>query len=145
MFVTQEDIWSRNRNKVKTLTLKYPSPPPLLLISYSYSTHPDIRHEFLPGTTQTPVIGFGIAKVLQSSNASFPVGSTFFGNLPWETYTTLSATALALVVPLQLDSELPLSVYNGVLGTSGFTVWDSLRRVADLKAGETIYISSAAG
>lgn len=105
----------------------------------------DIRHDFPAGVTQAPVIGFGIAKVLASSNPQFPVGTTFFGNLHWETYSHLPATALALVVPMQLDPELPISVYNGVLGTSGFTVWDSLRRVADLKAGETIYISSAAG
>ncbi|KAH7059808.1 alcohol dehydrogenase [Linnemannia elongata] len=138
-----------NKDHFKTITVTETKPVleegSVFVKNVIFSLDPYIRHEFLPGTTQTPVIGFGIAKVLQSSNASFPVGSTFFGNLPWETYTTLSATALALVVPLQLDSELPLSVYNGVLGTSGFTVWDSLRRVADLKAGETIYISSAAG
>ncbi|KAG0381235.1 hypothetical protein BGX24_000005 [Mortierella sp. AD032] len=110
-----------------------------------FSLDPYIRHEFPAGATQTRVIGFGIAQVLLSNNPSFPQGSLFFGNLHWETYSLIPATSLEMVVPMVLDAELPISVYNGVLGTSGFTVWDSLRRVADLKAGETIYISSAAG
>jgi len=105
----------------------------------------DIRHEFPAGAKETEVIGFGIAQVMDSKNSRFPVGSTFFGNLNWETYSLLYASSLESVVPLTLDPEIPISVYNGVLGTSGFTVWDSLRRIADLKAGETIYTSSAAG
>ncbi|KAF9912050.1 hypothetical protein EC991_000996 [Linnemannia zychae] len=110
-----------------------------------FSMDPYIRQEFTQGASQTKVIGFGIAQVLLSNNPRFPLGSLFFGNLHWETYSLIPAASLEMVVPMVLDPELPISVYNGVLGTSGFTVWDSLRRVADLKAGETIYISSAAG
>ncbi|KAG0002108.1 hypothetical protein BGZ80_006024 [Entomortierella chlamydospora] len=40
---------------------------------------------------------------------------------------------------------MPLSAYNGVLGVPEFTIWDSLNSKGDLKASETIYISSAAG
>ncbi|KAF9929706.1 hypothetical protein FBU30_001274 [Linnemannia zychae] len=112
----------------------------------AFSLDPYIRHEFASETTtQTSVLGFGIAEVLDSANPQFPIGTQFFGDLPWETFSTFQSSQLQNVLPLQTDPEIPLSVYNGVLGTSGFTVWDSLRRVADLQPGKTIYISSAAG
>ncbi|KAG0217939.1 hypothetical protein BGX33_009101 [Mortierella sp. NVP41] len=110
-----------------------------------FSLDPYIRHEFPADAKETDVIGYGISKVLESKNPLFPVGSTFFGNVNWETYSVRHSSTLGLVVPLEMDADIPISVYNGVLGTSGFTVWDSLRRVGDLKEGETIYISSAAG
>ncbi|KAF8936126.1 hypothetical protein BGZ47_009640 [Haplosporangium gracile] len=138
-----------NKDHFRTVTVTETKPVleegSVFVKSVIFSLDPYIRHDFPAGATETPVIGFGIAKVLSSANPNLPVNSTFFGNLPWETYTTLPSSALALVVPMDLDPEIPISVYNGVLGTSGFTVWDSLRRVADLKAGKTMYISSAAG
>ncbi|KAF9124049.1 hypothetical protein BGW39_008510, partial [Mortierella sp. 14UC] len=138
------------KNHFQTITVTEDKPTVLgegsvFVKNVIFSMDPYIRHEFEQGANQTRVIGFGIAKVLLSNNPRFPKDSLFFGNLHWETYSLIPATSLEMVVPMVLDPELPISVYNGVLGTSGFTVWDSLRRVADLKAGETIYISSAAG
>ncbi|KAG0371269.1 hypothetical protein BC939DRAFT_528827 [Gamsiella multidivaricata] len=111
------------------------------------SLDPYIRYDFPEGTEETAVVGFGIAKVIKSKNPAFPMGSTFFGPVRWETYSVLDQAQLGESVNLDngLDKDVPLSVYNGVLGLSGFTVWDSLNRIGDLKAGETIYISSAAG
>ena len=92
--------------------------------------------------------GFGIGKVVDSKNPNFPIGSTFFGPLRWELYSHLTkeqGLSESINLDAGLDKDVPLSVYNGVLGLSGFTVWDSLRRLGNLKKGETIYISSAAG
>ncbi|KAK3845809.1 MAG: hypothetical protein J3R72DRAFT_396746 [Linnemannia gamsii] len=113
-----------------------------------FSLDPFILHDFSKGNKESSVAGFGIGKIIDSKNPSFPIGSTFFGPIRWESYSVLNKEqGLSESVNLDagLDKELPLSVYNGVLGLSGFTVWDSLRRVGNLKKGETIYISSAAG
>ncbi|KAK3845811.1 MAG: putative NADP-dependent oxidoreductase [Linnemannia gamsii] len=112
-----------------------------------FSLDPYIRHEFPEGAKETEVIGFGFAKVLDSKNPAFKVGSSyFFGALPWSNYSVLRAQDLGETFNIDsIDKDIPLSAYSGVLGASGLTVWDSLRRVADLKKGETIYISSAAG
>ncbi|KAG0006666.1 hypothetical protein BGZ65_005401 [Modicella reniformis] len=113
-----------------------------------FSLDPYIKYNFLEGSEETPVGGFGIAKVIDSKNTNFPTGSTFFGPVRWGTFSVLDdPQELNESVNLDrgLDPEVPLSIYNGVLGLSGFTVWDSLNRVADLKKGEAIYISSAAG
>ncbi|KAF9192846.1 hypothetical protein BGZ51_004609 [Haplosporangium sp. Z 767] len=113
-----------------------------------FSLDPLIQHEFPEGAEETSVIGFAISKVLDSKHPKFPKGSTIFCPANWETYTLLETEQkLGEVINLDaaLDPEVPLSAYNGVLGLTGLTVWDSLKKVGDLKEGETIYIPSAAG
>ncbi|KAG0292048.1 hypothetical protein BGZ97_005710 [Linnemannia gamsii] len=113
-----------------------------------FSLDPYILHDFSKGNKESSVTGFGIGKIIDSKNPAFPVGSTFFGPIRWESYSRLTkdqGLSEAVNLDAGLDKDVPLSVYNGVLGLSGFTVWDSLKRRGDLKKGETIYISSAAG
>ncbi|KAG0076317.1 hypothetical protein BGZ90_008862 [Linnemannia elongata] len=112
------------------------------------SLDPYIKYDFSSGNEESPVAGFGLGKIVDSKNPAFPVGSTFFGPVRWESYSVLTqdqGLGESINLDAGLDKDLPLSVYNGVLGLSGFTVWDSLKRLGNLKKGETIYISSAAG
>ncbi|KAF9152703.1 hypothetical protein BG015_004839 [Linnemannia schmuckeri] len=112
-----------------------------------FSLDPYIRHDFAEGAKEAEVIGFGFSKVLESKNPKFHVGSSyFFGTLPWSSYSVLRPQDLGETFNIDsIDKDVPLSAYSGILGASGLTVWDSINRVADLKKGETIYISSAAG
>ncbi|KAI1318457.1 hypothetical protein EDD11_006541 [Mortierella claussenii] len=114
-----------------------------------FSLDPYIRHDFPEGAEETAVIGMGISKVLASQNAKYPVGSVAIVSTPWEQYSHIHEIQyLNDVIRLDdgaLHPDIPLAVYNGVLGVPGFTVWDSLNRIGNLKAGETIYVSSAAG
>ncbi|KAG0003348.1 hypothetical protein BGZ79_001120 [Entomortierella chlamydospora] len=111
-----------------------------------YMSH--IRHEFSDGKEESCVIGFGIAKVIDSNNSKFPVGALVFSPSGWEEYSHIHESQYLNEVTL-LDGlprpSMPLSAYNGVLGVPEFTIWDSLNSKGDLKASETIYISSAAG
>lgn len=94
------------------------------------------------------MVGYAIAKVLDSKNPAFPVGATVFSSSEWGQYSHVHEPQyLKDVTRIDeiIDPSLPISVYNGVLGVGGFTSWDSLEKIGDLKAGETIYISSAAG
>ncbi|KAG0051523.1 Prostaglandin reductase 1 [Gryganskiella cystojenkinii] len=113
-----------------------------------FSLDPYIRHEFPDGTTESSVVGFSIAKVIESKNSTFPVGATVFAPAHWATYSHIQGEVYINDVHVMdkiIDPEIPLAAYNGVLGVPGFTVYDSLNAIGDLKAGETIYISSAAG
>ncbi|KAK3815941.1 MAG: hypothetical protein JOS17DRAFT_806329 [Linnemannia elongata] len=112
-----------------------------------FSLDPYIRHDFAEGAKETEVIGLGFSKVLESKNPDFHVGSSYFIDaLPWSSYSVLSSQDLGETFNIdRIDKDIPLSAYSGILGASGLTVWDSINRVADLKKGETIYISSAAG
>lgn len=94
------------------------------------------------------MVGYSIAKVVESKNAAVPVGATIFAPTHWADYSHIQGEVyLADVHVLDgvIDPEIPLRAYNGILGVPGFTVYDSLNAVGDLKKGETIYISSAAG
>ncbi|KAG0291697.1 hypothetical protein BGZ96_004906 [Linnemannia gamsii] len=141
-----------NKNHFRTVTTTKDKPEleegSVLVKNAVFSLDPYILHDFSKGNKESSVTGFGIGKIVDSKNPTFPVGSTFFGPVRWESYSVLTQDqGLSESVNLDagLDKDDSLSVYNGVLGLSGFTVWDSLKRRGDLKKGETIYISSAAG
>ncbi|KAG0243866.1 hypothetical protein BGW41_001055 [Actinomortierella wolfii] len=94
-----------------------------------------------------PLTGGGVAEVIESKNPDFPVGSVIQGNIGWEEYSVLSQADLATarILPRARESPIPLSSYLGVLGMPGLTAYTSLLEYGDIKAGETIFISAAAG
>ncbi|KAF9392859.1 Prostaglandin reductase 1 [Podila verticillata] len=141
-----------NKSHFRTVVLTEESPVlrdnEVLVQNIIFSLDPYIRHEFAEGQEETTVIGFAIAKVIDSKNAGFPVGALVLSPSNWESYTHVSRPeAIADLVRIDelVSSKLPLSAYNGVLGIPGYTSWDSLHSLGNPKAGETIYISSAAG
>ncbi|GJJ74661.1 hypothetical protein EMPS_07019 [Entomortierella parvispora] len=113
-----------------------------------FSLDPYIRHEFSEGQTESSVVGFSIAKVIESKNPAVPVGATVFAPTHWAEHSHIQGDEYlndVHVLDEVIDPEIPLYAWNGVLGVPGYTVYDSLNSVGDLKKGETIYISSAAG
>ncbi|KAF9966538.1 hypothetical protein BGZ70_001997 [Mortierella alpina] len=120
----------------------------ILVKNLIFSLDPYIRHDFPEGKEETSVHGFAIGKIESSNNAKFPVGALVFSPSHWETYTHVHDPQFlndVTVLDGIVDPKIPLAAYNGVLGVPGFTVWDSLNEIGNLKKGETIYISSAAG
>ncbi|KAG0210968.1 hypothetical protein BGX28_008676 [Mortierella sp. GBA30] len=117
-----------------------------------------IRFDFRDDSDESPVIGLSIARVVESNNSSIPArvaesnnssipeGALVISSTHWAEYSYISQKFINNVVVLDnvLDPRVPLSAYNGVLGVSGFIVWDSLKKIRDLKKSETLYISSAA-
>ncbi|KAL2919637.1 hypothetical protein HK105_200551 [Polyrhizophydium stewartii] len=85
----------------------------------------------------------GVSQVLASRRDGFAVGdivSTFVG---WEEVTLVPAA-----LPLRkIDSAVPvpLSYYLGVLGMVGATAYHGLLDLCSPKAGETLFVSGAAG
>jgi NADPH-dependent curcumin reductase CurA len=103
---------------------------------------------FPEGETESYVVGFAISRVVDSKNPKVPVGALVLAPSHWESYTHIHEPEYLndiVVLDDVANPNVPLSAYNGVLGVPGFTVWDSLKSIGDLKKGETIYISSAAG
>ncbi|KAF9114516.1 hypothetical protein BGX27_010573 [Mortierella sp. AM989] len=141
-----------NKSHFRTITVNEAAPVlkenEIFVKNLIFSLDPYIRHEFAEGKEESSVTGFGIAKVIDSKNPKYPVGALVICPSGWEEYSHLSESQFLYgIIPLGNVTNLkaPLSAYNGVLGVSGFTVWDSLNLIGNLKAGETIYISSAAG
>ncbi|KAF9427251.1 hypothetical protein BGZ94_005233 [Podila epigama] len=143
--------FSKEHFRTEAFTLDAPvlNENELFLKTLTISLDPYIRHEFPGDATESPVIGYLISEVLDSKDPRFPVGSIVHGPTEWAEYNVVRDPELLYDYnrydqPFKA-SGLPLSTFTGILGVPGFTVWDSLRKIGGLKAGETIYVSSAAG
>jgi NADPH-dependent curcumin reductase CurA len=84
--------------------------------------------------------GSAIGEVIESRAKEFKPGDVVTSILGWREYFIAAPQALQ-----QVSREIqPLSVYLGALGMTGLTARAGLR-LMEAKAGETIYISGAAG
>lgn len=67
-------------------------------------------HDFSKGNKESSVTGFGIGKIIDSKNPAFPVGSTFFGPIRWESYSRLTkdqGLSEAVNLDAGLDKDVP--------------------------------------
>lgn len=87
-----------------------------------------------------PLEGGAVGEVVESRAAGIKPGDRVTSNLGWREFFIASPRELQ---PVSRDIQ-PLSVYLGALGMTGLTAWAGLHLV-EVKAGETIYISGAAG
>ena len=88
-----------------------------------------------------PVVGGGIARIVESKAEGFSVGSYVMGYLPWQEEIVIESAGLKIV-----DENLaPLSYYLGILGMPGLTAWFGLMDIGKPQTGETVVISGAAG
>lgn len=91
------------------------------------------------GETMT---GGAIGRVVESASEDIPVGSVVLHQFGWRDVVQEDAEAFKIVPELP---GVPLSLYLGILGMTGLTGYVGLRRIAELKAGDTVFISGAAG
>ena len=99
-----------------------------------------------PGYAQRIDIGAvmragGIARVIESRAAGIAPGDLVQGRVDWQTYPTLRA---AQAQKLDLTMGTPLD-WIGPLGTSALTAYFGIRDVGDLRPGDTLLVSAAAG
>jgi len=87
------------------------------------------------------VDGDAVGRVVSSRDPRLAEGDWVLSRLGWREQGVVSADRLR-----KLDPELaPPSTALGVLGIPGFTAWIGLEVVGEVKAGETIFVSCAAG
>ncbi|KAG9070242.1 hypothetical protein KI688_009577 [Linnemannia hyalina] len=96
-----------------------------------------------------PMNGYGVAEVIESKNTAFPKGALVSGMTGWEQYSVIPEDFAKhlRVLPkyARTSKKIPLSAWVGVLGMPGFTAYSSLKIIGQPKAGETIFVSAAAG
>jgi hypothetical protein len=84
--------------------------------------------------------GGAIGEVVTSTVDSLKPGDTVLHGLGWREYAVLDAKG---VVPV--DTSIPIGAYLGVLGMTGLTAYAGLVEVAAFQAGDTVFVSGAAG
>ncbi|KAM9827022.1 prostaglandin reductase 1-like [Neosynchiropus ocellatus] len=90
------------------------------------------------------MIGAQVAKVTQSKNSIFPVGSHVVSRSGWRTHTVSDGTDL---IPVMGDwpQDVPMSLALGTIGMTGMTALYGIEEVLGLKQGETLLVNAAAG
>jgi NADPH-dependent curcumin reductase CurA len=102
---------------------------------------PGSFHETAPlGST---IRALGVGQVVESADPSLAAGDWVYGMLAAQTHALAPAAALT---KLDLSNSLKPVDYVGPLGlTTGLTAWVGLIAVAEVKAGDTVLVSGAAG
>uniref|UniRef100_A0AAY4ERM1 Prostaglandin reductase 1 n=1 Tax=Denticeps clupeoides TaxID=299321 RepID=A0AAY4ERM1_9TELE len=90
------------------------------------------------------MIGQQVARVIQSKNLKFPVGSHVTTHCGWRTHYLSNGSDLVLVLP-EWPKNLPLSLALGAIGMPGLTALYGLEEVCQIKSGETLLVNAAAG
>ncbi len=85
--------------------------------------------------------GAAVGQVVQSRDAGFPVSTWVLSLFGWRDYYIAPAQQLRVIDAHQA----PASAYLGVLGPTGLTAWVGLNDIANLKEGETVFVSGGAG
>jgi NADPH-dependent curcumin reductase CurA len=101
----------------------------------------DAKSYVPPFAVGEPLSGAATGEVVASGVPGIPVGATVIHDRGWREYAIVPAKAARVID----TGKVPAETYLGALGTTGFTAWVGLRIVADAKAGETLFVSAAAG
>jgi len=94
----------------------------------------------LGGVVRGPSVG----RVVESRNPNYAQGDIVFGLNHWEEYSLLSDDTI-LLKKLETREGMPVSYYVGALGGSGQAAYVGLHEIGQVREGETVVISAAAG
>ncbi|XVF30217.1 hypothetical protein REPUB_Repub16aG0038600 [Reevesia pubescens] len=110
-------------------------------MSDNHVSHPGtiLQNSFSPASV---LVGYGVARVIQSSHPDFKEGDHVWGLTGWEEYTMIPNPEKLNKIPF---TDLPLSYYLGVLGMPGIAAYVGFFQLCCPKQGETVYVSTAAG
>ncbi|CAH2060054.1 unnamed protein product [Thlaspi arvense] len=81
-------------------------------------------------------------KVIDSDDPVFAKGDFVWGIVDWEEYSTVNSIGRSKI---DINVNVPLSYYTGILGLTGLTAYAGLFEICSPKKGETVFVSAAAG
>ncbi len=128
--------FDESENKDLTLQSKFISVDP-----YLRGRMRDEKSYIEPFEVGKPLESMIVSEVTDSKNDKFKKGDHVIGMLDWKKQQQHSGEGLRKVDP----SMAPLSAYLGVLGLTGLTAYLALDKIGNLKEGETLLVSGAAG
>lgn len=90
------------------------------------------------------MIGTQVAKVIESKNPAFPLGTNVVSRSGWRTHSLSDGTDLIPIMS-EWPQDLTLSLALGTVGMPGLTALYGIEEVLGLQAGETLLVNAAAG
>jgi len=101
----------------------------------------DVKSYVPPFELDETLQGGAVGRIEESRNPAFKVGDLVQNGLGWRTRFVSSGAGLGKVDA----DEATLTAYLGVLGGTGFSAYVGLLDLGQPKAGETVFVSAAAG
>jgi NADPH-dependent curcumin reductase CurA len=100
------------------------------------------RRSYVPGVAIGEVMrALALGKVVGSKNAAFAAGDHVYGPFGVQEYAITNGQGITKVDP----KIAPLPVYLGALGMPGMTAYFALLETGELKTGDVVVMSAAAG
>ena len=129
-------------------TLPDPGPGEVLVRNTFLSVDPymrgrmnDTKSYVEPFALDAPMDGGAVGEVVASGDDAVRPGDTVLHQAGWRTHALLPSRAVRTVDV----SVVPASAYLGVLGMPGLTAYVGLTRIAEVREGDTVFVSGAAG
>jgi NADPH-dependent curcumin reductase CurA len=121
-----------------------PGPGTALVENVYLSVDPYMREAMEEGVWElnTPLEGRSIGRVVHSRTPALRTGDLVFHRHAWRTHAVVTAEEVRVLPALP---GVPLRAWLSVLGGTGLTAYVGLTRTARLQAGETVFVSAAAG
>lgn len=88
------------------------------------------------------ISGFTVGEIIETNDPRFVVGDEVTGAWGWCDYAVVAGDAIR---PAPARGALPLTSLLGTMGVPGITTYFGMLDVRALKAGETVFVTSAAG
>ena len=131
-----------------TVSIPELRPGEVLVRNIYMSVDPYMRGRMNAGKSYTPpfqigepLTGGSVGQVVAALNGRFQVGDYVTSMLGWREYFVSDGRGLT-----QIDPHVaPIQTYLGVLGMPGLTAYVGLLDIGRLQAGETVFVSAAAG
>jgi NADPH-dependent curcumin reductase CurA len=103
----------------------------------------DAKSYAAPYQLDEAMYGGAVGRVERSDVAALPVGTVVRHGLGWREWAVVPARQAEVVDP---DTDgVPASAYLGVLGMPGLTAWVGVFDIAEVRPGETMFVSAASG
>ena len=129
------------------VAIRPPAPGEVLLETLYVSVDPAMRVWISenPGYVQRIEPGDvmragGLARVLESTDPAYAKGDLVLARTGWQSHPTVPAADLQKLPPGAAPTD-----WLSVLGTTGLTAYFGMRDVGQVKPGETVLVSGAAG
>jgi NADPH-dependent curcumin reductase CurA len=127
------------------VTTKVPDPSEgeVLVQNLYMSVDPAMRPRLSVGQELNEAMAGGaIGRVVASRSPAFAKGDLVNNRFGFREYFVSDGKGLSKLAP---DPDLPLTVHMHALGGTGFTAYGGLLHIGQLKDGEQVFVSTAAG
>jgi len=102
----------------------------------------DVRSYVPPYALGDVIAGGAVGRVVASASDALPVGTVVLHQHGWSDVVQAEASTFRAVPEVP---GLPLSVRLHILGMTGLTAYVGLTAIANLRPGDTVFVSGAAG